>query len=379
MPYESVEQLQQALTSSIFGYAKDAKKAAGRALGTIVEIIAFYLLESWGFHRAVAIERRIPEFGNCEITHNIEYSLHPIFAEFVVRIDHKGQPLTAYNVLKGLAAQGEFGQFNRLSNTLLTKDGILRNACTLACNADSCLVASIIERTDQWSVVSIAQQSIKPYAILECKRVGVEDGAKKGPQTIEKAKQGAYVARSVSSLQKVRLENGELYGVVYQNGVVIHSAPYRELFEFIIKANDPQLLRHFVLTAGIVSNHGNWFTGDDHNKELKVLAQSYDWLIFLTDEGIKQFIEDVILSPSSEYRGIQSAFIASYAPNKTKNQFTKVQINIEAHEQLIRYFIANADRISSWFNVIAPYGGTLTRLKTDIEILKNKPWGEILQ
>lgn len=379
MPYESVEQLQQALTGSIFGYAKDAKKAAGRALGTIVEIITFYLLESWGLGSAVAIERRIPEFGNREITHNIEYSLHPVFAEFVVRMDAAGQSLTAYNVLKRLAAQGEFSQFNRLSNTLLTKDGIVRNACTLACNVDSCLVASIIERTQHSFVLSITQQSIKPYAILECKRVGVEEGTKKGPQTIEKAKQGAYVARSVSSLQKVRLENGELYGVVYQNGVVRHSAPYRELFEFIIKANDPQLLRHFVLTAGIVSNHGNWFTGDDHNKELKVLAQSYDWLIFLTDEGITQFIEDVILSPSSEYRGIQSAFIASYAPNKTKNQFTKVQINIEAHEQLIRYFSANADRISGWFNVIAPYGGTLTHLRTDIEILKNKPWGEILQ
>ena len=41
----------------------------------------------------------------------------------------------------------------------------------------------------------------EPFAIFECKRVGVEEGMRKGPQTIEKAKQGAYVARSVSSLQ----------------------------------------------------------------------------------------------------------------------------------------------------------------------------------
>jgi len=32
--------------------------------------------------------------------------------------------------------------------------------------------------------------------------------------------------------------------------------------------------------VGVVSNHGNWFIAEDHNKELKVLAQSYDWLLF---------------------------------------------------------------------------------------------------
>ena len=42
MPYESVDKLQKALTQEIFHYAKDPKKAASRALGTLVEIIAFY-------------------------------------------------------------------------------------------------------------------------------------------------------------------------------------------------------------------------------------------------------------------------------------------------------------------------------------------------
>ena len=50
--------------------------------------------------------------------------------------------------------------------------------------------------------------------MFECKRVGVEEGNKKGPQTIEKAKQGAYVARTVSSLQKIRIDSGELHGVI---------------------------------------------------------------------------------------------------------------------------------------------------------------------
>ena len=42
MAYQSVDQLQKRLTADVFHYAKDSKKAAGRALGTLVEIITFY-------------------------------------------------------------------------------------------------------------------------------------------------------------------------------------------------------------------------------------------------------------------------------------------------------------------------------------------------
>ena len=82
MAYETVDQLQNVLVDKVFHYAKDRKKAAGRALGTLVEIITFYLLKSWGFEHSVAIERRLPEYGNPEITHNVEYSLHPILREY---------------------------------------------------------------------------------------------------------------------------------------------------------------------------------------------------------------------------------------------------------------------------------------------------------
>src|ERR1022692_4045463 len=75
--YPSVDQLQKVLTETVFHYAKDSKKAAGRALGTLVEIITFYALKSWGFERNLAIERPLPEFANDDITHNVEYSLHP--------------------------------------------------------------------------------------------------------------------------------------------------------------------------------------------------------------------------------------------------------------------------------------------------------------
>jgi hypothetical protein len=49
---------------------------------------------------------------------------------------------------------------------------------------------------------------------------------RKGPQTIEKAKQGAYVARSVSSLQKFRLQNGEVQGVLDTGGGRLRTGDY---------------------------------------------------------------------------------------------------------------------------------------------------------
>lgn len=70
--------------------------------------------------------------------------------------------------------------------------------------------------------------------------------------------------------------------------------------EEVIASQDAALLQDFVLTVGVVSNHGNWFTAEDHNKELKVLAQSYDWLLFLTDHGLAEFVSELLLNPTPE-------------------------------------------------------------------------------
>ena len=49
MAYESVDSLQKMLAKEVFHYTQDSKKAAGRALGTLVEVITFYLLQTWGY------------------------------------------------------------------------------------------------------------------------------------------------------------------------------------------------------------------------------------------------------------------------------------------------------------------------------------------
>ena len=136
-------------------------------------------------------------------------------------------------------------------------------------------------------------------------------------------------------------------------------------------------LSQFVLTVGVVSNHGNWFTSQNHNKELKVLTQSYDWLLFLTDVGIAQFIDEVLLHPSDEQAPAREAFLASYTGKKGFNRFTKVKIALAADAALKAYFVSNIKAIETWFNVIAPARKTLVMLRGELDALKSKNWEEI--
>ncbi|MBC6400661.1 MAG: hypothetical protein GDA37_06540 [Ekhidna sp.] len=150
MAYESVDKLQNVLGEKVFQYTKDKKKAAGRALGTMVEIITYYLLKTWDFNNSTSIERRLFEYGNDDITHNVEYSLHPIIKEHEVTIDNDGNSITATKILKALEGKAEISKFKRKSNNLLDKHNILRNACTIGESGNSFLLTSFkTNRTEQ--------------------------------------------------------------------------------------------------------------------------------------------------------------------------------------------------------------------------------------
>jgi hypothetical protein len=379
--YESVDRLQNVLAGTVFSYAKDAKKASGRALGTLVEIITFYLLKSWGFEKSIAIESGLAEYGNPAISHNVEFSLHPILREAQLLLPVTGSPVTSLRVLAAVDEVSlPLSGFKKSGMTLLTTSGILRNSCITAFGAQSRLVATL-DRVEQDTLYAcIVEQWAKPYAMFECKRVGVEEGMRKGPQTIEKAKQGAYVAKSVSSLHKLRTGSGELRGLIYMPDGSPYSKPYIELVAEVIASDRAELLRDFVLTVGVVSNHGNWFTSDDHNKELKVLAQSYDWLLFLTDEGLAEFITELLLSPLPLLMPARTAFLSSYSQEKKKkkkkkkNQFTKVQMEYKADQVLQAYFRDNASRVERWFNVITPEQVILRTLHDELSRLRDKNW-----
>lgn len=379
MAYESVDTLQKILAQDVFHYTQDAKKAAGRALGTLVEVITFYVLKAWGLEHSIGIERGLAEFGNPEITHNVEYSLHPALRESRLTIDLSKRPITASQIWRQVDSNlFSLNAFQKINATLLTRDGILRNACTIAVSRNSRIVGFVDTDEDKQPIIALVEQFVQPYAIFECKRVGIEEGTRKGPQTIEKAKQGAYVARAVSSLHKIRTRSGELRGLIYK-GNQIYSKPYAELIAEIVESKNVELLRDFILTVGVVSNHGNWFTSENHNKELKVLAQSYDWLLFLTDEGLAEFITELLLKPKPLLEPARQAFLASYQAAKKGNRFTKVQMDYQADQVLQAYFRTNRKRIEKWFNIIGPKTGSIELLKKQLTTLRVKNWRKVYE
>lgn len=377
MSYASVDALQNTLSETVFHYATDRKKAAGRALGTLIEIITFYTLRSWGFRDSIAIEKPIPEYGNPAITHNVEYSIHPIIETQKVYFEDTKLPISASKIRKAIWGVDRTKIDGDKTNDLLTANKILRNCCTVAKSKIGPYVVHLDSWKDSNADITLSLLHNTPYAIFECKRVGVEAGMKKGPQTIEKAKQGAYVAKTVSSLQKVRLKNGEMGGLIHPLDGELICRPYKALLSDIISSTTADLLNSFVLTVGVVSNHGNWFTSENHNKELKVLAQSYDWLLFLTDAGLADFINELLLTPTDELAPAREAFLASYTGSKGKNRFTKVQMDMAADKVLVQYFASHADRIESWFNIITPKHENLAGLRSILTKLSNKNWRKI--
>src|SRR5579859_2803331 len=143
MAYASVDQLQKVLAEKVFHYAKDSKKAAGRALGTLVEIITFYMLKSWGFEHSIAIERPLAEYGNPDITHNVEYSLHPILRQQHLVLSHR-LPINTTRILEGIDQRGfPLVGLTKSDRVLLTSGGVLRNSCVVANDGVSQLVATL--------------------------------------------------------------------------------------------------------------------------------------------------------------------------------------------------------------------------------------------
>ena len=215
MLFESVDALQRILADSVFQYAADRKKAAGRALGTLVELLTYYTLCTWDLRDHIVIERAVPEFANPDVVHNVEFSLHSIQARHRGEIEPLSLPLTAAKIRREFPV---LGSADVKPTQIVSRDGLLRNATVLTETSSGPIIANIDMLTPDSCGLTLCELVGDPFAIFECKRVGVEEGMKKGPQTIEKAKQGAYVARSVSSLQKVRGSDGLFRGVIERNG-----------------------------------------------------------------------------------------------------------------------------------------------------------------
>lgn len=372
MTYQSIDSLQNTLANSVFAYSSDRKKAAGRALGTLVELVTFYALRTWGLRDHIVIERQVPEFANPGISHNVEFSLHKANQRQSIEAESMTLPLTTNKLKK----EASFLQQMTLKSTqFLTSGRVKRNACVIQDNQSGIMVVNLDSFQPSSQQMTLCVLEPNPFAIFECKRVGIEEGMRKGPQTIEKAKQGAYVARTVSSLQKVRLRNGQFLGFIEKDDGTFLSSPYmdtlRELIDF------PETRPNgFILTVGIVSNHGNWFTSQTPNKELEVLAQSYDWLLFLTDAGLAQFIDRLLLNPAPDLAVARETFLASYSGKSGSNKFTKVRVDLDADMALWNYFTTHSDEVNAWYNVVSPSESSIGELREDLRKLADRLIGD---
>ena len=357
MSYKSIDQIQNLLSETIFSHTESPKKAAGRALGTFIEIIGFYPIKTWGHEYSVAIERPLPEYANPEIMHNVEFTFHR--NKFIGKIEapKRDSSISSTQIFNNANLPDNF-QKTKTSRNLINNE-LIKNACTFAFSDSSFCNAYF--SPDKRNIL-LYELFNTPYAMFECKRVGIEKGMGKGPQTIEKAKQGSYVARTVSSIQRIRFRDGRIGGAIERNGKFEFYDDYCALIEKAVFEHDAELLSNLILTVGIVSNHGNWFTSDNHNKEMKVLAQSYDWLLFLTDTGLSSFVHD-ILEKRGAFSAVKMAFENSYEKGKKINRFTKTNMDYESDIALTEYFVANVKKIESWFNVITPRNKSISELR----------------
>ena len=362
MSYESIDQLQKALAQGMFSDRKDAKKTAGRALGTLLELITFYLLKDYGFATNIAIERALAEYANPTIGHNVEFTLHAS-----EKVSSLPMPSDGRMNAKAVDSALELTTRHLVSAAAKAKgnrpvwDGDIKNAATLFDddgNAQPCIFNAYPDTEDD--TVAVYRLDKRPFAMFECKRVGVEEGMKKGPQTIEKAKQGAYVALAASKLQKFRRSDGTQMGILEKEDGSYLIEPYDVMLGKLLTDVNPRDLDGVVLTVGVISDHGNWFTSQHKNKETSILADSYDWLLFLTDQGLAAFIDDALLGGDADMAQTRLAFEERTV--RRQGTFTKTTLPADADRELTRYFARNRERIAGWFNIITPEGGTLLQL-----------------
>lgn len=161
--YASVDALQNFLAAEVFHHAGSGKKAAGRALGTLVEVITFYLIESWGLRHSLVIEKALAEYGYPEITHNVEYTLHPVLQTSRHRFPIGMASISGNRLRRSIQESSGVEPLQGPATSLLS-GGILRN-CYVVHRPDGRLVVAHLERkTRDATVVRLATLHDKPYA-----------------------------------------------------------------------------------------------------------------------------------------------------------------------------------------------------------------------
>ena len=75
--FDGIDEAQMALSNEIFDSARSSKKASGRAIGTLQEMLVYSILHHHNLDDRIYLEYPLPEQGLEEVTHAVEFSVHP--------------------------------------------------------------------------------------------------------------------------------------------------------------------------------------------------------------------------------------------------------------------------------------------------------------
>lgn len=372
-PYDQMRNIQVALSDLVGG-----QKTAGRRLGMILEIMTFLFFQSQGLASSMRKGNQLPSFA-IDATHETDFSFHPVLQSTTQIFTNQQQQV---GVSRQPVPSRQFPISEQLSlldpDSLIPimKDKIIQNSNVnpLAVIAvpegdrkDSgnpsgqkiCSnITSLSSETGTRCDVSINRLANSAYAKVECKRVGIELTADSAPQTIEKAKQGAYAADHASSFQSIYTRGGEKLGVML--GDRIRVGPYDQLRNQIINGEIPGMLEGYCSTLFVFSEPSNWQTSNGvWKKDLEVLRASFDWVMYLEDEAFIHFCENFHLADSEG--GDNS--VRNWIHDNAKLS----QIPWNAYNELMEYVRENPP--AEWFAVHTPEEGNTTLLIEEMEAL----------
>lgn len=116
----------------------------------------------------------MPEYGNCEITHNVEFTLHRVLSKQECDII---TPLTYKKASQLLNLELQ----EQKIGTFIDRNGILKNSAVLGNTNNALVLCNLIGTKLQLSFIQ--EQAC---AMFECKRVGVEEGQKKDHKQLKR-------------------------------------------------------------------------------------------------------------------------------------------------------------------------------------------------
>jgi len=369
----TVDDAQKYLKEAFFQHAKSQKKAAGRAIGTILEIIVYFILETYDLIKNMTVEYRLPEYGPNDVVHNVEYGIHPNIGTIQSEMSgtvHKNLQIPrsiqkAFGNSKDLKRSIRVLEYNNKADRKIRINNRLFVSNIVDWNYDEIFVGHLLDNSK--GEILVLQKS--PIAYIECKRVGREEGTKTGPTSIEKAKQASYVALRTSRLQKF-FGDDAIYGILpirTKDGIGFRVEPYSDLWLDLLRKERYEDLIGVVRSTVFVSNHVNWYINDREKKDLSVIKQSHDWTIWVNDYGIVEFIDKFLNKDCA----VKDAFTLTYIDRKGGGSlFTKTRMETEAYALLNKFFRSNIEHVKkNWLKVLSPSDRSLDDMMKELKTI----------